>query len=683
MLVIPVVLVSSILISAGGVWLELPHAGAAFCSQARIFFVDPDDYMQAYRAKLVAAGQAARVRHIPDINVPNGVEMHWTAPMDYFLAGVGILFGPLSKHTDSFGYVAAWVPICLGVVYVLCMIAFMRRGFGAGPAILAGLLVVLSPAFHRVFQIGHPDHHCLLELLLLVALGAWIPRASADGTAGAPSTAAAIISGLATGLAIWVAAQALFLWLALVVGLTYACLSGPPHARRIYADARFAWNCATGVVVVVGFFIENWPGLNVVAVDKISTVHVALVVIAFLAPARLGSLRAATKPRSKGAAVKEQTPPVLQSQTNRDIIFLAAIAVFVIWMGLARSRAFEYVSGSKFFRWHEHIAELQPLYTRTLTDWSVQPMHDRLGLLPYALPVLLLLFLLSKQVPRPVKCALGLLAPTVMILTVVQRRWLDHINLAVTPVVVVGMWELAKALLGKVGSRIWTMRFLLTAAALAVLIYPSARIVTSLTYEAARLANRYQERTDFVAQQIAAYEIGHPCFNPRRRAILCEEGEGPMLLYCTGLPVVAVPYHRALDGVIEVARFYAERDPAEARSQLDRLGVRYVVMPPRAHEQLMHFEEMAFGKLRSFDLPTETINEFGHIMQKLNYKPHEVSQTMAYRLVMEPGGDVIPDVERIAEIQEGARTPDGTPMKTGLLYVVNELPPDDTPSTDE
>jgi len=149
-----------------------------------------------------------------------------------------------------------------------------------------------------------------------------------------------------------------------------------------------------------------------------------------------------------------------------------------------------------------------------------------------------------------------------------------------------------------------------------------------------------------------------------------------MLLYCTDLPVVATPYHRALDGLIEAARFFAERDPLEARRQLDRLGVRYVVMPPRAHEQLMHFEKIAFGELRSFDPPTETINRFGRIMQKLNYRPREVSQTMAYRLVMEPDDEVIPGVKRIAEIQEGATTPDGKPMKTGLLYVVNHLPPD-------
>jgi hypothetical protein len=47
---------------------------------------------------------------------------------------------------------------------------------------------------------------------------------------------------------------------------------------------------------------------------------------------------------------------------------------------------------------------------------------------------------------------------------------------------------------------------------------------------------------------------------------------------------------------------------------------------------------------------------------------------MAYRLVMEDDGEVIPGLKRIAEIDEDATTPDGRPMWTGLLYVVNDLP---------
>jgi hypothetical protein len=92
-------------------------------------------------------------------------------------------------------------------------------------------------------------------------------------------------------------------------------------------------------------------------------------------------------------------------------------------------------------------------------------------------------------------------------------------------------------------------------------------------------------------------------------------------------------------------------------------------MPARAHEQLVHFEYIAFGEVRSFDPPVERINEYGRVTQELRYRPEQVRRTMAYRLVMEPQVQTIPSLRCIAEIDEGAKAPDGRPLRTGLLYV--------------
>ncbi|MFH1417624.1 MAG: hypothetical protein ABII12_04975 [Planctomycetota bacterium] len=680
------------LIVALAVMLEAPVADAVF-GQDRVLLSGPDDYMRVYRAREILDGDALLIRHTEEINAPIGVTLHWTAPMDYLLASVGILLRPVINASSQLDVAWAWLPVCLGAAYVVVMIGMMRRGFGWQAAIMAGLLVALSPCFHRVFRLGHPDHHCLVELLLLVALAGWIPRAGKDGLAGQPTRTGAIVSGLAMGLAIWVASQALLFWAALAIGLSYACLVGSPEAGRRYARVRFAWNCATGLVVLAGFLVDNWPAQYVVAVDKISLAHVALMAVAFLAPGRadVGRSEEGTL-TGENAPAKSEVTARGQAHTNRTIAFLATLAAFLVWIVIDRGRAFEHVAGETFFRWSEHIAELQPLYSTTLTDWSVKPMHAWLGFMPYALPLLWVFFVLSKSVPRPVKCALGLAAPIVLVLAILQRRWMDHVNVAVTPVVVLGGLELCRTLLARHTRRQAVRCFLAAAVLLGVLAYPSARAILSRTAEGERFAVAYQRRTDFVAQQINAYEArlrdaaGYPTSSRRggrttrsdeartRTAILCEDGEGPSLLYWTGLPVVAAPYHRALEGILEVSRFFAERDPLAAREQLDRLGVRYIVMPPRAHEQLMQFERMAFGEPRSFDPSDESLDRFGRVLLHLNYRPG-YARTMAYRLVMESGTAVIPGVERIAEINEGAKTPDGDPMPTGLLYVVHDFAP--------
>jgi hypothetical protein len=351
-------------------------------------------------------------------------------------------------------------------------------------------------------------------------------------------------------------------------------------------------------------------------------------------------------------------------------------------------------------RWFNYLVEFQPLYARVGSELSLRPLHSLLGFVPYALPVLYVFFLRSRQTPPAIKYTLGLLAPAIMVLAIRQVRWIEHYDLVVLPVVVVGAWELAHVLARRAGldqpqaspdaapqeqgkppddRSLIPLRpepaamgaFVL----LALLVYPAAETMLSLDTAQAKNAAIYVRRTDRVAGRILAYEAEHADFDSRRRAILCEEGEGPALLYWTGLPVVATPYHRALDGLLEMARFYAERDPAKAREQLDRLGVRYVVMPHHANEQLMQCEDLAFGELRSFDPPDRSMDESGHEVFKLNYRAAEVARTMAYRLVMEPRSEVIPGVELVSDIYEGAKTRDGQPMKTGLLYVVHDLPP--------
>lgn len=681
----PLFLVCGILVLAAvNGCLEWPHARAAFHG-GRVFFVDPDDYMRVYRAQFILTGQTCRVRHLTEINAPAGAELHWTAPMDYLLVGANLIFAPFTSAGDPLACVSAFVPPALGIAFLACLVAFLNRAVGLGPAMLAGLFAVFSPAFHRVFQVGHPDHHCLLELLLLIAFGVWWPRPQTDGRRGsagaspspqtdgrrAPpgaspsqSTIAAVVSGLAIGLAVWVAAQAMLFWLILLAGLTCVCIFGPPEERRAYVRLRLIWNGAAAAIVLLGFVVENWPDLKVAAADKISTIHLAAMIVALFAPARIST---------GGAALW------------RSLLFALLLAGFVAWLALDRARIFEHVSRPEFYRWSERIAELQPLFTRTAADWSLQPMHARIGLMPYALPVLLVFFLRAPSVPRLMKVTLGPLSVIVTVLMIVQLRWLDHFNLAVTPVAVIGAWELLGRWRRVVGWGRGTLRLALTTAILAVLIAPAARFVLTLTPERAIAADAYQRRTDYAAQRIAAYEREHPASDAAaplsrrwitggtpvpRRAILGEEGDGPLLLYRTGLPVVAAPYHRTLDGIVEAARFCAERDPAQARAQLDRLGVRYVVMPARAHEQLVHLEYIAFGEVRSFDPPVERINEYGRATQELRYRPDQVRQTMAYRLVMEPRVQTIPGLRCIAEIDEGAKTPDGRPLRTGLLYVV-------------
>ncbi|HWL94355.1 MAG TPA: hypothetical protein VNT79_12560, partial [Phycisphaerae bacterium] len=122
--------------------------------ETQTYFPDPDDYTRAYRARKIADGALRRWDRMNEINAPEGVQLHWTAPMDYLAAGAGLLAAIWAASADGFEIGVALLPVALGVVYLCLLIWFVRRISGWPAAILCGAVAAVSPAFHRVFALG-------------------------------------------------------------------------------------------------------------------------------------------------------------------------------------------------------------------------------------------------------------------------------------------------------------------------------------------------------------------------------------------------------------------------------------------------------------------------------------------------------------------------------------------------
>ena len=260
---------------------------------------------------------------------------------------------------------------------------------------------------------------------------------------GRPSIVGAVVSGLATGLAIWVAAQAMVVWLAVLAGLSLATGYGSARHRRRWVAVRFVWSGCVVSLVLGGHLIENWPDVATTVIDKVSLFHLLLTAIGLFLPAiGLGSSRGQS---ARAASDDERTAWsgfALPSRTTLNIALLAVVALTVIWLNHRGARTLEPLSRPEFLRWSEHVAELQPMYVKTADDWSLRRVHAELGYVPYALPFLLMFFIRSRRVPIPLKLTCGLLAPVVTILAIRQVRWMDHYNVAVAPVLAIGLCEM-------------------------------------------------------------------------------------------------------------------------------------------------------------------------------------------------------------------------------------------------
>ncbi|HUN80843.1 MAG TPA: hypothetical protein VMV81_04960, partial [Phycisphaerae bacterium] len=501
---------------ACGLGLEMRRMPSVY-SQGRWFLPDTDDYMRLFRVRMILDGKATIVRHIAEINAPAGATLHWTAPMDYLLVGAIRLSRWLGGGSWPLEQMAAWTPALLGAVYLGLVIFFMRRSLGWGPAIVGGLVMATSRGYHRVFQLGHCDHHCLIELFQWIGIAAIWPRR--DDPNREPTRAGAIISGLAAGMALWVAAQAMLVSAAIFAGVVFATFYVPMERRMVWIARRREWNLALLAVLIVGWLIEQWPTPWRGELDKISLFHVLIAALGLLIPA--------------GKTSSGQRVGV------RLAAFVLGVIGFGFWFGAHRAAMASIFVRPEFYWWSATIAELEPLYLHAGGEWSIAPIAFMLGYLPYLLPVFIPVFLLSRELHSAAKLTLVVLSLTVTMLSVQHMRWIDHVYLGIMPISVIALFEMGRRIAardpkgwGPAGSYLPTA---VAIAALALLVYPSAKRVI---FEMPQMPAPFVIRAALAADVINKYQKESPAMNGRR-AILADQEAGPTMLFMTGLPIVA------------------------------------------------------------------------------------------------------------------------------------------------
>lgn len=597
---------------------------------------DPDDYMRLCRVQMILDGQATIVRNIPSLHPPRGTELHWTAPLDFLiLAAVRIasLGGDARGRLLSVG---AWLPVGLGALYLSLAMTLLYRAVGATVATLAGAMIVLSPGFEGAFRLGHCDHHCLLELCMMLSLYLWLaPRAR---SASEPSGLAAIAGGCFIGMAIWVSVLAMVAWAVVLAGATFATYHASPDRRAIWARLRLQWALAALATVAIGWTTENAPTLWRLSADKISILHVAILTLALFLPA--GSAEARV------------------GKSARWIVFIVVAAACGLWVRQGYGEMSRLFHRPEFYRWSGMVAELQPLILRGVNGWSIMPVLRYLGLLPLVLPIALWMLHGDTRIHCMAKVSFGLLATIMTGLSIAQLRWADHFMLAIAPVTALGLTRLAARLFPDESRPRAAVRWTFVGYVAAIFVFPSAAgTLTPPGGEPDPFMTRLVKAIDAIKRRQSARPVGPA-------TIMCEYDAGPILLFETGLPVVAGPYHRCLDGVVDVARFYSERDDATARAELSRLGVGYVVVPYVPAHQLRIFETIAFGELHSYERAEWWIKN-GEPFESITLKP-EVARTIAYRLTQCTGTESL-GLKPLEKIREGANTLDHL---SGLVYVV-------------
>lgn len=237
---------------------------------------DTDSYSWMNRAIYLAETGNWFEHTYPRVNPPEGLEQHWTRPMDAVLLVGGSVLGLFTGFRDGLYLWGFLLPPLLHVlslfVLIWCATPLLRKGIlkvGDLPLLILVLLTQLS--VWGIFLAGRPDHHALLALIFLIHIGLWLRLVLDDERGLGP----AVGLGLVGALAIWISVEALIFVTVGMGGLGLLWLTG--HDRERIARRNAVYGAALFVGLAAATVIEWGPrGLDTRPPDTLSVSHLGL-----------------------------------------------------------------------------------------------------------------------------------------------------------------------------------------------------------------------------------------------------------------------------------------------------------------------------------------------------------------------------------------------------------------------
>lgn len=231
--------------------------------------VDSDCYLRLMRIEILLSGGGWYDSHVPLLNAPQGLEMHWTRLFDALILLLALPLMAFLALPDALFWAGALISPVLHVVAAGLIAWAARPLLGRAGTLLAVVLFLCQASLYGVFQVGRADHHSLLLVLAILVL-ALLLRWSLGPRTG---LSAVVSAGFAAAMGLWVGSEAL---MTLAVGggaLGLMWIAGERGAARgLFA---FALGLLGGVLLAL--VIERPPQDWFVAeLDRLSIVQLVL-----------------------------------------------------------------------------------------------------------------------------------------------------------------------------------------------------------------------------------------------------------------------------------------------------------------------------------------------------------------------------------------------------------------------
>ncbi|MHC4943233.1 MAG: hypothetical protein ACYTG7_09475 [Planctomycetota bacterium] len=553
-------------------YLKMPEV----VQDGKVYFTDPDAYTWLDRTKRILEEPGIYVHDDPLDNFPFGYTPHWTQPLHWCLAVLTKVFTLFGGGEAALEWAGLWIGPLFGSLLAAILAFWAFRCWSWPISVLTLLIFLVNPYTLATFALGRPDHQCLIFPALMMGVLLLLDRKAASRY----STRQLVASGLCIALGVWVSVQALGIWALLCAILILRSAFAAPGDRSQTLKDALLWTAAAAAAGMLFFLLEGRPGFFRIVTDSISLGHVIL-----LAMPAAGLLITRRILRRRENLEKQRW--LLAAVLPPALLSLAAI----LWLWQCQKSAHDPEILAAMGRWFASNSEFIPAVFSVDGDLGLGRLHSSLAYTLYSMPFLLFALWKTRLLSPTARSILaaGLLIGS--LLTLWQMRWRDIHALLIAPVLAVSLWEWLH--MWRPAARLKAPMALGLAAAISVLLlFPwleitgrslSGKIEPSGQYKALRHISEWIRENDPLRP------------GETDPAVMTVWDEGPMIRYWSGRPVVAGPYHRNMEGILDTMMAYTARTDKAFARYAEKRKVRYLIRPPLedANYHLYTFEHVA------------------------------------------------------------------------------------------
>jgi len=514
--------------------------------------IDTDDYMRLVRVEYLWQSGAWFDAVIPRIDPPNGLALHWTRPMDILLlAGAGLASPFLGFQVALFWWGVLVSPVLL--VVSLCAAVWAAAPLLPRPWLpLVAFFFVAQPYDLARFMVGRPDHHGLLILLFVLSLG-FALRVLANPERKMAATAA----GLIGALTIWISIESLVAVVTIVATFALCWVLGDRRMLRALVSYSAALCAGLGLALLA----ERGPmGLSVVEIDKVSSLHLAMIALNALS---WWVLRAAEKRGWLGVG-----PMRLAIWAGSAM----AVSLLLLWSQFPQVFANPMGTGGELYlRKHfANISEIQPLINVAAlrSDQWAKAAGDAilwLGIAVPAAPWLAYRLWRCRGAARGLWLLVAIASVAFVPLTLYQVRWASYAE----TILVLPYADLGAAIAVRLSVRfpervLGVIRPFLFAGMLTWMFMPSAMVTASVGDKNTPEAAKRNCPINVLSNTL----VDPSGLGRESKTILALIDFGPEILYRTRHSVLSIPNHRPQPGFAAGYRIMTATDYAVSRQLL-------------------------------------------------------------------------------------------------------------------